>query len=456
MIVTFTLPRLGETMESGRVATWLKKPGEAFKRGETLVEIESDKTVVEMPALADGVLHEIVIDAGEDVEVGAVLCRYEDGKADEPAVGEAASPTELPTTATTPDEAASARDLASSPETSGRAAFDPGDAHPAPPAAASTSSRRATPLARAIARHNGIVLEGLAGSGRRGRVEASDVRAALEGRETSDRPASTPAAERRRTNAPPASSGGVDAGGAHVERRDWSPTVAGPRLVLLHGLAADVQSWASLAGALSRAGRLVTAFDLPGHGGTTIEATDLDGAASAMADCLDGLGDEPVELVGHSVGGAIAVRVARRRPDRIRRLTLLAPAGLDRAIDVEFIRGIVGVQSAGALPHLLRRLAVRPQAMSAAQLEALAHELGRGRLASFADTLVDAGGQQIDITADLRTLGMPVRVVWGLQDRIIPWTQVKEVGGRCAVHLIQDAGHVPHWDQPAEVAALFD
>jgi len=49
-----------------------------------------------------------------------------------------------------------------------------------------------------------------------------------------------------------------------------------------------------------------------------------------------------------------------------------------------------------------------------------------------------------------------VRVVWGVQDRIIPWTQVSQAGSRTAVHLIQDAGHVPHWDQPAEVAALFD
>ena len=81
MIAELTLPRLGETMETGRVAAWLKQPGERFRRGETLVEIESDKTVVEMPALADGVLTEIVVQAGRDADVGAVLCRYEDGRA---------------------------------------------------------------------------------------------------------------------------------------------------------------------------------------------------------------------------------------------------------------------------------------------------------------------------------------------------------------------------------------
>ncbi len=99
---------------------------------------------------------------------------------------------------------------------------------------------------------------------------------------------------------------------------------------------------------------------------------------------------------------------------------------------------------------------MRPAALTAAQLEALAGELSRGRLVGLADMLVDEAGQQVDITGDLRALSMPSRLVWGLQDRIIPWTQVRQAGSRTAIHLIDDAGHVPHWDQPAEVAALFD
>ena len=416
MIAEFTLPRLGETMETGRVASWLKQPGERFRRGETLVEIESDKTVVEMPALADGVLHEIVVAAGQDADVGAVLCRYEDGRAagPEPALP-GPSPVEHVTTS------------------------KPAEARTDPPVAPG-GARRATPLARSLARQNGVQLSALAGTGPRGRIEAADVRLQLEAQQTS---------------VATALSADVPAG--HVERRDWAaPHAAGTRIVLLHGLAADVQSWAALAAALMRAGRRVSAIDLPGHGGTTVAATDVEAAATVAASFLDQLGDEPVELVGHSVGGAVAARVARRLPGRVRRLTLLAPAGLDRAIDTDFVRGIVRVRSAGALAHLLRRLAVHPAAMSAAQLEALAAELARGRLTAFADTLVDEGGQQVDITGDLRALVMPVRVVWGVQDRIIPWTQASQAGTRCAIHLIQDAGHVPHWDQPAEVVTLFD
>lgn len=77
MSKSLLLPRLGETMEQGRVVEWFKKPGESFTRGETLVEIETDKTVVEMPALADGVLRKIVAEVGEDVDVGGMLGEYD-------------------------------------------------------------------------------------------------------------------------------------------------------------------------------------------------------------------------------------------------------------------------------------------------------------------------------------------------------------------------------------------
>jgi pimeloyl-ACP methyl ester carboxylesterase len=113
------------------------------------------------------------------------------------------------------------------------------------------------------------------------------------------------------------------------------------------------------------------------------------------------------------------------------------------------------VRSAGALSHLLRRLVVRPAPTTATQLDSLAATLARGRLAALAEALVDATGQQIDITADLRALSIPVKIIWGLQDRIIPWTQASQAPSHCAIHLIQDAGHVPHWDQPAEVASLL-
>ena len=69
----FSLPRMGETMEEGTVLTWFKSPGDSFKRGEVLLELETDKMVVEVPALEDGDLLEILASEQATVEIGSSL-----------------------------------------------------------------------------------------------------------------------------------------------------------------------------------------------------------------------------------------------------------------------------------------------------------------------------------------------------------------------------------------------
>ena len=69
----FSLPRMGETMEEGTVLTWFKSPGDSFKRGEVLLELETDKMVVEVPALEDGDLLEILASEQSTVEIGSSL-----------------------------------------------------------------------------------------------------------------------------------------------------------------------------------------------------------------------------------------------------------------------------------------------------------------------------------------------------------------------------------------------
>ncbi len=71
------LPRLGETMEKGSILKWVVTINEEFKRGQTIAEIESDKTIIELPALEDGVLKEILINENIEVEVGSIIAKYE-------------------------------------------------------------------------------------------------------------------------------------------------------------------------------------------------------------------------------------------------------------------------------------------------------------------------------------------------------------------------------------------
>jgi pyruvate dehydrogenase E2 component (dihydrolipoamide acetyltransferase) len=77
MKIDVTMPNLGYDMEQGKVQSWLKSVGDRVERGEPLAEIETDKTTVEMEAMASGTLVEIVVDEGGEATVGDVIARLE-------------------------------------------------------------------------------------------------------------------------------------------------------------------------------------------------------------------------------------------------------------------------------------------------------------------------------------------------------------------------------------------
>jgi pyruvate dehydrogenase E2 component (dihydrolipoamide acetyltransferase) len=77
--VPVELPKLGYDMETGHIASWMRKVGDAVKRGDVIAEIESDKATIEMESLASGTLVEIIHEAGDDVPVGTVIGYLEDG-----------------------------------------------------------------------------------------------------------------------------------------------------------------------------------------------------------------------------------------------------------------------------------------------------------------------------------------------------------------------------------------
>ena len=77
--IAIEMPKLGYDMESGKVGGWLKKVGDEVARGDVIAEIETDKSTVEMEAMASGTLVEIVQDAGAEVAVGEPIGWIEDG-----------------------------------------------------------------------------------------------------------------------------------------------------------------------------------------------------------------------------------------------------------------------------------------------------------------------------------------------------------------------------------------
>ncbi|MFN7263607.1 MAG: 2-oxoglutarate dehydrogenase complex dihydrolipoyllysine-residue succinyltransferase [Phenylobacterium sp.] len=157
-------PALGESVSEATVARWAKKPGEAVRKDEILVELETDKVSLEVAAPADGVLESISAEEGATVEPGAVLGRVKEG---------AAAPASAPAPA----------------------APKPAKPAPAAPAAAAAAPVLA-PSAQRIATEGGLDPAAIPGSGKGGRVTKADAMAALEARAAAPPPAPAPTAPR--------------------------------------------------------------------------------------------------------------------------------------------------------------------------------------------------------------------------------------------------------------------
>lgn len=406
MIVTLVMPRLGETMEEGTVSRWLVENGARFERGAALIEFETDKTAVEYPALGPGRLVEQLAAPGDLVELGAPLARIDlEGAPDW------ISPAPPPEDRTSPRHKAPAAAVR--------------DAAPPRPEGA-PGPLRATPLARRAAQQAGINLATIRGTGRRGRIELTDVTAARHG-------------------------------GTALAASDWGPGT-GPRVLLIHGFAGDRSGFEQLGRGLARAGLHVRAIDLPGHGETRAEARGFDDLVAGVLAELAGV-TGAAHLVGHSLGAAVAVKVAAAR--EVASLTLITPAGLGHGIDSAFVHGLARAGSRGALGHLLRRLSPRADAFSPEITARIHADLSRGRLHTLAEEIAPgdgaARGQAIDIVPDLTALAtrIPVRILIGHRDRILDWADGTTISAAIPVHHFPEAGHMPHWDAPAEVEAII-
>ncbi|MFC5748536.1 dihydrolipoamide acetyltransferase family protein [Actinomadura rugatobispora] len=155
------MPRLSDTMEEGVISSWQKKPGDAIAVGDVIVDIETDKAVMEYEAYEDGVLGEILVAEGESAPIGAPIAVV------------------VPAGSTVaPKEKAAATVPAAAP------APAPAPPAAAPPATTSPAPSRGTrppssPLARRLARDHGIDLATLTGSGPGGRIVRADIEAAV-------------------------------------------------------------------------------------------------------------------------------------------------------------------------------------------------------------------------------------------------------------------------------------
>lgn len=179
-MIDILMPRLSDTMETGTIAVWHKQPGDRVDIGDILVEIETDKAVMEYEAYDAGTLGEILVAEGDQATIGTVIAHLNDGRPREP---ERDAP--LATGAPQPPA-----EPAASPAASAAASVESAGATPyaAPPTAAG-QRLFATPLVRRLARESAIDLSRVTGSGPGGRIVRADIEDALAGQAADQRPA---------------------------------------------------------------------------------------------------------------------------------------------------------------------------------------------------------------------------------------------------------------------------
>jgi len=235
----------------------------------------------------------------------------------------------------------------------------------------------------------------------------------------------------------------------------------GAPVLLVHGFGADVNTWMFTQPALATRRRTV-ALDLPGHGGSAkdVGAGDAENLTDAVEGALETLDMKRVHLVGHSMGGAIAALVASRRPERVASLTLIASAGLGPEINISFIDGFVGASRRREATEVLGLLMHDPALVSRAMVEdVLRYKRLDGvssALAKIAEAWFAGGRQSLDLRGRIAALVMPVQLVWGREDRIIPVAHAEAVANHLPVRILDAAGHLPHMEKAGEVNRLID
>jgi pimeloyl-ACP methyl ester carboxylesterase len=263
----------------------------------------------------------------------------------------------------------------------------------------------------------------------------------------------------------------------HGHRVSYRTAGRGPVLLLMHGVTDSSQTWAPVTPWLSRHFTLV-APDLLGHGDSATPRGDysLGAHATGVRDLLTALGHSRVTIVGHSLGGGIAMQFAYQFPERCERLVLVSSGGLGREVHL-LLRAAALPGADYVLPFLasrqvlrlgrgvgavLGRVRLRPGGDVDALARGIASLDNAGSRQAFLHTIravIEPTGQRVHAGDRLYlAAALPTLIVWGERDSIIPLRHGREAhaampGSRFVV--FEGAGHMPHADDPERFAEIL-
>jgi len=200
---------------------------------------------------------------------------------------------------------------------------------------------------------------------------------------------------------------------------------SGVPVLFLHGFGGDLGNWLFNLDAVAEVAPVI-ALDLPGHGQSTarLPGTSLGELARFVVRFLDRLDIERVHVVGHSMGGAIGARMALDHPARVASLALVNSAGLGPEIESGYIDGFVAAASRRELKPVVERLFAKPELVTRQLVDDLLKYKridGVGEALAALGASLFGGGRQAETPGlELEGTALPLLVVWGREDRIIP------------------------------------
>jgi pimeloyl-ACP methyl ester carboxylesterase len=263
----------------------------------------------------------------------------------------------------------------------------------------------------------------------------------------------------------------------HGHRVSYRTAGSGPALLLVHGIANSSETWERAAALLCERFTLI-APDLLGHGRSATPRGDysLGAHASGARDVANALGQDRVTVVGHSLGGGIAMQFAYQFPERTERLVLVSSGGLGREVHgllraaalpgADYVlpaltsRRLVGIGR--GIGGLLGRVGLEPRGDLGVLARGFASLDNPGSRQAFLHTVravIEPGGQRVSAGDRLALAAtLPTLIVWGERDSIIPAAHGAAAhaampGSRFEV--FPDAGHMPHDDDPGRFAELL-
>ena len=263
----------------------------------------------------------------------------------------------------------------------------------------------------------------------------------------------------------------------HGHRVSYRTAGSGPPLLLLHGIANSSETWERVAPLLSERFTLI-APDLLGHGDSATPRGDysLGAHASGARDVVTALGHERVTVVGHSLGGGIAMQFAYQFPERAERLVLVSSGGLGREVHLvlraaslpgaDYVlpaltsRRLVGIGR--EVGSLLGRVGLQPSGDLGILAKGFAALDNAGSRQAFLHTVravIEPGGQRVSASERLALAALlPTLIVWGERDSIIPVAHgeaAHEAMPGSRFDVFAGAGHMPHDDEPVRFAEVL-